>query len=152
MRSLGFTIPRYDNAKLSASTMVLASTLRRTTSTDIGGRFVVGGYKVMPNVSGIYKKGQDVGVYLQVYNAGIDQTTLRPSIDVDYILRKDGKEISRAREDWSGLSDSGQRLTLAHMISTARLATGDYEIIVSIRDGVGAQASIETQAKFTVVN
>jgi len=144
-------VPRYDNTKLSTSTLVLASSLRRTTNADIGGRFVVGNYKVMPNVSAVYKKGQDVGVYMQVYNAQIDQTTLRPAINVDYILRKDGKEVSRTREDWAGLSDSGQRLTLAHIVATTGLAAGDYEIAVSVRDSVGTQ-TVENQAKFTVTN
>ena len=155
LRTIGFTVPRYDNAKLSTSTIVLATTLRPTTIADVGGRFVIGSHKVMPNVSGVFKKGQDVGVYLQVYNAGIDQTTLRPSIDVDYILRKDGKEISRTREDWSGLSDSSQRLTLAHMSPTTGLAAGEYEITVSIRDRVGTQSgtqAVENKAKFTVTN
>ena len=149
LRSLGFTVPRYDAAKLSASTLVLASTLRTTTNADIGGRFVVGNHKVMPNVSGIFKKGQDVGIYLQVYNAGVDQTTLRPAIDVDYILRKDGKEVSRTPEDWSGLSDSSQRLTLAKMFPTTSLAPGEYEVVVAIRDRVGTQ-NIESKARFTI--
>ena len=130
--------------------MVLASTIRATTTSDVGGLFLVGNYKVMPNVASVYKKGQDVGVYLQVYNAEIDQTTLRPAIDVDYILRKDGKEISRVREDWSGLSDSGQRLTLAKQFPTTSLTPGEYEVAVSIRDRVGAQ-TIENKGKFTVV-
>ena len=149
LRSLGFTVPRYDDKKLSTSTLILASTLRSTTNADLGGIFVVGNHKVMPNISGVYKKGQDVGVYMQVYNAGVDQTTLRPAIDVDYILQKDGKEILRTREDWSGLSDSSQRLTLAKMFPTSTLAPGEYQIVVSIRDRVGSQA-IENKGKFTV--
>ena len=149
IRSLGFTVPRYDNTKLSTSTLVLASTLRTTTTADIGALFVVGNHKVMPNLSAVFKKGQDVGIYLQVYNAGIDQTTLRPAINVDYILRKDGNEVSRTSENWSGLSDSGQRLTLAKMFPTASLAPGEYEIVVSIRDRVGTQ-NVENKARFTV--
>ena len=45
------------------------------------------------------------GVYMQIYNAGIDQTTLRPSVDVEYALMKDGKEIGKQTEDWRGNSD-----------------------------------------------
>ena len=92
--------------------MILTSNLRSTNERDIGQMFVIGNAKVIPNLSGVYRKGEEVGIYLQVYNAGIDQTTLRPAVDVDYILSKGGKEIFRQAEDWSGLSDSGQRLTL----------------------------------------
>lgn len=145
----GFTVPRYDEKKLSTSTMILASKLRSTNERDIGGMFVIGGSKVIPNLAGSYKQGQEVGVYLQVYNAGIDQTTLRPAVDVEYVLTKGGKEVLRQAEDWSGLSDSGQRLTLARLLPTDQLPFGDYEIKVVTKDRVGGQA-IENKGKFTI--
>ncbi len=149
IRSIGFTVPRYEENKLDTSTLILASTLRSTTDRDIGGSFIIGSAKVVPNLSGVYKKGQDVGVYMQVYNAGIDQTTLRPSVDVNYVLTKDGKEILNQPENWEGLSDSGQRLTLARMISTNSMATGNYEVKIKIKDRVSGQLK-EGAAKFTI--
>jgi hypothetical protein len=68
---------------------------------------------------------------------------------VDYVLFKDGKEILRQKEDWSGLSDSGQRLTLARLLPTEQIAPGDYEIKVFTKDRVGGQV-IENKGKFTV--
>ena len=114
------------------------------------GQFVIGQTKVIPNVSGTYQKGQPVGVYMQIYNAGIDQTTLRPSVDVDYVLTKDGKELGRHTEDWKGMSDAGQRLTLARLIDTRPLTPGEYELSIRIRDRVSGQ-SLSPAAKFTVV-
>lgn len=147
----GFSVPRYDEKTLSTSSLVLASTLRGTDERDIGAMFVIGGAKVIPNLEGTYKRGQDVGVYLQVYNAGIDQTTLRPAVDVQYVLMKDGKEVLKQGEDWSGLSDSGQRLTLARLLPTATLDTGDYEIKVLTKDLVGGQV-IENKGKFRIMD
>jgi GWxTD domain-containing protein len=150
IRNLGFTVPRYDEKKLSTSSLILASRLRSTNENDIGQMFVIGNAKVIPNLSGNYRVGQEVGVYLQVYNAGIDQTTLRPAVDVDYVLIKDGKEVFRQKEDWEGLSDSGQRLTLAKLLPTTLLPLGDYEIKVQIRDLVGGQM-VENKGKFTIL-
>lgn len=147
--NMGFTVPRYDEKKLSTSSLILASKLRSTTETDIGGQFVIGNAKVIPNLSGSYKKGQEVGVYLQVYNAGVDQTTLRPAVDVEYILTKGGKEVLRQAEDWSGLSDSGQRLTLARLLPTDMMQLGEYEIKVVTKDRVGGQV-VENKGKFTI--
>lgn len=147
--SQGFTVPRYDDKKLSTSTLILAAKLRSTTDRDIGSAFVIGNAKVIPNLSGIYKQGQEVGVYMQVYNAGIDQTTLRPAVDVEYVLMKDGKEVLRQAEDWSGLSDSGQRLTLARLLPTERMPLGNYELKVVTRDKVGGQL-VENKGKFTI--
>jgi len=151
VQSLGFSVPRYDDKKLSTSSLILATRLRVTNERDIGGQFIIGNAKVIPNLSGVYKQGQEVGVYLQVYNAGIDQTTLRPAVDVEYVLTKGSKEILRQKEDWSGLSDSGQRLTLARLLPTTTLATGDYELKVVTKDRVGGQV-IENKGKFTVTN
>ena len=89
---------------------------------------MIGDAKVIPNLSGTYKKGQQVGVYMQIYNASIDQTTLRPAADVEYVLLKNGMEVLRQKEDWSGLSDAGHRLTLARILPTEQLAPGEYEI------------------------
>lgn len=139
LRNIGFSVPRYDDKKLSTSSLILASKLRSTTESDIGGQFVIGNAKVIPNLSGNYRRGQEVGVYLQVYNAGIDQTTLRPAVDVEYVLTKDGKEVLRQPEDWSGLSDSGQRLTLARLLPTDLMPLGDYELNIVIKDRVSGQ-------------
>lgn len=150
--NMGFTVPRYDEKKLSTSSMILASKLRSTTESDIGGQFVIGNAKVIPNLSGTYKKGQDVGIYLQVYNAGIDQTTLRPAVDVEYVLTKGGKEVFRQPEDWSGLSDSGQRLTLARLLPTDLMPLGDYELNIVIKDRVSGQVlkDDKLKGKFTI--
>ena len=150
VRHIALPVPKYDAAKLSTSTLVLAAKLESLVDKPAVGQFVIGQTKVIPNVSGIYHRGSPVGVYLQVYNAGIDQTTLRPSVDVEYALTKDGKEIGKQAEDWRGLSDSGQRLTLARLIDTRQLAAGEYELTIRIRDHVSGQ-SLAPSAKFTVV-
>ncbi len=149
IRQIGFTVPKYDSAKLSTSTLVLASRLQSLSNQPAVGQFVIGNVKVIPNVSGTYRRGQDVGVYMQIYNAGIDQTSLRPSVDVEYVLLKDGKELGKQAEDWRGLSDAGQRLTLARLIPTSGLAVGEYEVAVRIRDRVSGQ-TLSQSAKFSV--
>ena len=150
IKHMGFTVPKYDSAKLSTSTLVLAAKLESLTDQPAVGQFVIGTSKVIPNVSGIYHKGQPVGVYMQIYNAGVDQTTLRPSVDVEYALIKDGKEVGKQVEDWKGMSDSGQRLTLARLIDTRILPVGEYELTIRIRDRVTGQTLAPSQ-KFSVV-
>lgn len=147
IRSLGFTVPKYDEKKLDTSSLIMATKLRATNERDIGAMFVIGGAKVIPNLTGTYKKGQEIGIYMQVYNAGIDQTTLRPAVDVNYILTKDGKELLNTPENWEGLSDSGQRLTLARLLPSGLMPLGDYELKIRIKDRVTGQL-IEKSSKF----
>ena len=129
---------------------MLAARLESLQNQPAVGQFVIGTTKVIPNVAGIYHRGQPIGVYLQIYNAGIDQTTLRPSVDVEYVLTKDGKEVGKQAEDWRGLSDSGQRLTLARLLDSRQLAVGEYELSIRIRDRVSGQSLAPSQ-KFSVV-
>lgn len=152
IKNVGFTVPRYDDKKLSTSSLVLTSKLRTTNERDIGQMFVIGSAKVIPNMSGEYKQGQEVGIYLQIYNAEIDQTTLRPAVDVEYVLSRGGKEVLRQSEDWSGLSDSGQRLTIARLLPTTNVPLGEYDIKINIRDRVKTEGQqvIEVKGKFTV--
>ncbi|MBX7173947.1 MAG: GWxTD domain-containing protein [Pyrinomonadaceae bacterium] len=148
-RNIGFTVPKYEANKISTSSLLLASRLFETTEKNIGESFVIAGTKVIPNLSAKYKKGQEIGIYMQVYNVGIDQMTLKPAVEVEYILSKGGKEVLRQTEDWKGLSDSGQRLTLARLLPTAQLNTGDYELKIKIKDSVSNQL-LEPSAKFTI--
>src|SRR6266571_681811 len=150
VRHQGFEVPKYDPAKLSTSTLVLAVKLEGLGDQPAVGMFTIGNVKVIPNVSGAFHRGTPVGLYMQIYNAGIDQTTLRPSVDVEYALLKDGKELGKQAEDWRGNSDAGQRLTLARLIDSRALPPGDYELAIRIRDRVTGQ-TLSPSAKFTVM-
>jgi GWxTD domain-containing protein len=150
VRKVGFTVPKYDPKQLGTSTLVMASKLENITNPALQpSMFNIGQTKVVPNLSGNYRRGQPVGLYMQVYNVGTDQTTLRPSVDVQYVLMQNGKEVGKQSEDWQGLADYGQRLTLARLIDTRNLNAGEYSVEIRIRDRVSGQ-SIKQEGKFTV--
>ncbi len=149
VRKVGFTVPKYDPKQLGASTLVLASKLEKVDPANDTGIFTIRQTKVIPNLSGNFRRGQPVGIYMQVYNVGTDQTTLRPSVDVQYVLTKDGKEVGKQTEDWNDLADNGQSITLARLINTSNLALGEYGLEVRISDRVSGQ-TLKQESKFTV--
>lgn len=150
IRHFGFQVPKYENHRLSTSSMILASKLESMEGKVAAGPFVIGHTKVIPNLTGSFRQGQPVGVYLELYHAGVDQTTLRPSVDVEYVMLKDGKEIYKQAEDWRGINDSGQRLTLARLIDTRNLTPGEYELTIRINDRVSNQ-SLAPAARLTLL-
>ena len=139
VRRIGFEAPQFPEDRLSASGIVLAAKLEKVEAGANFSQFVIGTNKVIPNVSRVFRRNDPIGVYLQVYNAAIDQTTLRPAADAEYVLLKDGKEVSKQLEDWRNINDAGQRLTLARLIDSRSLTPGEYEIQVRIRDHVTGQ-------------
>ena len=149
--SLGFKVPKYDPGHFRHRLLFWRRHCDRPMTRDLADRFVVGNTKLIPNLSGVYKQGQPVGVYMQVYNAGIDQTTLRPAWMSTIVVLKDGKEVSSTKEDWSGLSDSSQRLTLRDLLPTENLKPGKYEVKIMVKDQVSEQ-EIENSARFTILN
>ena len=150
VRHLGIEVPKYEDGKLSTSSMILAAKLEKMDDREAPGQFVIGQTKVIPSLAGLYHRGQPVGVYLEIYNAGLDQTTLRPSVDVEYVLSKAGQEVGKQPEDWRGISQSEKRLTLARLLGTQALAPGDYEVTIRVKDAVSGQ-TLAQAAKFSVV-
>ncbi|HEV2905531.1 MAG TPA: hypothetical protein VGW32_10805, partial [Pyrinomonadaceae bacterium] len=149
IQHVGFQVPKFGK-DLAASSLVLASVLEHVSDVPASRQFVIGDKKVIPNLTATYRRGAPIGVYMQIYNAGIDQASLRPSVDVEYALMKDGKEIVKQTEDWRGNSDSGQRLTLARLVDSRGLNPGEYAIEVRVRDRVSGQNLVQS-AKFSIV-
>jgi len=59
---MGFEVPKYDAAKLSTSTLILAVKLQGLGDQPAVGMFTIGNVKVIPNVSGSYRRGSPIGV------------------------------------------------------------------------------------------
>jgi hypothetical protein len=148
VRQIGFEAPRFPANRLATSDILLAAKLEKTEGVTAG-QFIIGANKVIPNISRVFRRNDPIGIYLQVYNAAIDQTTLRPAADAEYVLLKDGKEISKQREDWLQINDAGERLTLTRLIDSRSLTPGQYEIQVRIRDQVTGQTTAPS-ATFTI--
>src|SRR6266550_342654 len=149
LQHIGFEVPKF-GVDLAASSLILASVLEQAADIPASRQFVIGDKKVIPNLTGTYHRGASIGVYMQIYNAGIDQTTLRPSVDVEYVLIKEGREVGKQMEDWRGTSTNEGRLTLARLIDSRGLAPGDYAVEVRAQDRVSGAALVQ-KAKFAIV-
>ena len=155
IKHLGFKVPNYNEGELSSSTLLLASRIESLNGRLATGPFVRGQMKVIPNATAEYKADQTLGVYMQVYNVAIDQATLRPSVDIEYVITPSGKEkdiLSTFKEDGkSGMSSlTSQQITLARLISLKDLKPGSYDIAVKVTDNVAVKTFTRKEA-FTVV-
>jgi len=143
LQHVGFEVPRF-GVHLTSSSLILASVLEQAGDIPASRQFVIGDKKVIPNLTAEYHRGAPIGVYMQIYNAGIDQTTLRPSVDVEYLLIKDGTVEGKQIEDWRGTSTTGDRLTLARLINSRGLTPGSYVVEVRVLDRVSGQKLVQT--------
>jgi len=152
-----FEVPRYQESQLATSTMILAASIEPLNSRALlgGEQFIIGRYKVKPYVSGVYKPGQNLAVFLQVYDAKLDQSTLQPALRVEYTVTKGDQEIAHIVEDGKskqGIIDmKGQQLVVARAIPLVdRLSEpGTYTVTAKITDLVSQQV-VSPTARFTV--
>src|SRR5262247_155382 len=148
----GFTVPNFEEGKLSASTLIVASKIEPLNGRLPSGMFVLGSLKVIPNATIDFKPDQPLGVYMQVYNVGIDQATLRPSADIEYVISQKSKEVMRIKEDGKGGlgSINSQQMTLARLVPLKDFKPGFYDIQVVIKDNVLNQTLTTDKDTFQV--
>ena len=147
-------VPHYDEDKLTSSTMILADQIERVSSKQIGlGQFVIGDTKVRPRMDQSFSPGEQLGVYLQVYNLNVDEKTHKSDVDLDYLVtRIDGtapKEVVHKSETSAELGQTGQQITLRKLVSLEPFEPGRYKVTVQIKDKISKQ-SISSAAEFTV--
>jgi GWxTD domain-containing protein len=148
----GFTVPKYEEGKLSTSTLILASKIEPLNWRLTSGRFVLGSLKVIPNATGEFKQDQTLGIYMQVYNVGIDQATLRPSADIEYVISQKSEVVMRIKEDGkNGFSSiNSQQMTLARLVPLKDVKPGFYDVQVTIKDNVLNQTLTTDKEVFQV--
>jgi hypothetical protein len=146
----GIQVPRFEDDKLSHSTLILADLIQPLPTSQVGsGPFVIGGTKVRPSVSHTFTRDQYLGIYMQVYNLGLDSQTHRPSGEVQYDIEKDGKSVLSQTEQVAKLPNSSQQITLQKTMPVKLLQPGKYTVQIKITDTVKKQ-TVSPKATFEV--
>lgn len=148
----GFKVPAYNDTDLSSSTMILAAKIEPLNGMLATGQFVLGSLKVIPNATAVFTQDQVMGVYMQVYNVQTDQATLKPSVDVEYVISQNNKEVARIKEDSkSGYSSiNTQQAMLARLIPLKSFKPGFYDIRVEVKDNVANKTLITDTDTFQI--
>ena len=152
------TVPRYDDDRLAASSLILADSMHRVPSKDIGaGSFIIGNTYVRPRVTtnpaapAMFHRDQNLNFWMQVYNLGLDEKSKQNNVRVSYQILNTttNKSILDAQEDSKKLSTNSDQLTLEKTLPLAGLEPGKYIVKISVSDDV-TQQQIAQSAPFTV--
>jgi hypothetical protein len=147
---MGVVVPRFEEDKLSNSSLIVADLIQPLPTSQVGtGPFVIGGTKVRPSVNQTFTRDQKLGLYMQVYNLGVDAKTHKPSLDVQYELMKDGKTLLSQPEDPAKLKEASQQFTVQKTMPLAMLQPGKYTMQIKITDNLKKQ-SVSPSTTFEV--
>src|ERR1700722_15573384 len=66
---MALDVPRIEDDTLGISSLILADTIEKLPTTNIGlGQFSIGEFKVRPKMDATFRRDQPLGIYFQVYN------------------------------------------------------------------------------------
>ena len=132
-------VPPSFGTELEASSLILSDHIQMLEETPKDDQmFVIGDVWIRPRVDKTFVTGKALGVYLQVHNAGLDQTTGTPSLTVRYALRRGDKPVVE-QTDATGESIqfySGQRVVLIRSLPLNDVEPGDYRVDVEVKDNI----------------
>ena len=138
---LGIVVPSFGEDKLTHSTLILADQILPLPTSQVGsGPFVIGGTKVRPSVNNTFTRDQRLGIYMQVYNLGLDDKTHKPSLDVRYEVDKDGKALLDQPEDAANLKKASQQFTVVKTMGLRGLTPGKYTVQIKVTDNIKKQS------------
>jgi hypothetical protein len=145
---IGIVVPKFDDDTLTHSSLILADQILPLPTSQVGsGPFVIGGTKVRPSVNNTFTRDQKLGIYMQVYNLGIDDKTHKPSLNVQYEVDKDGKALLDQPEEAANLQKASQQFTVVKTMGLRNLTPGKYNVQIKITDNVKKQ-TVSQSASF----
>jgi GWxTD domain-containing protein len=143
-------VPRYENEKLEASSLILADQIEHVPAKQIGaGQFVLGSSKVRPRLEADFTNADKMGIYLQVYNLKPDDTTHKSNATFQYTVKRGDQQVMQFKETSGDMKQTGDQVTIERLLPLGTLTPGKYTLEVSATDALTKQ-SISRSAEFTV--
>jgi hypothetical protein len=149
---MALDVPRFDDDKLEASSLILADLIEKVPTKSIGtGPFVIGTSKVRPRMNETFKREEKLGIYMQLYNFEPDEKTRKPEGTIEYQIIKNGsnQKVFEYTEDVSALSGGAAQVTVEKLLPLKDLEPGQYTLKMKIVDKKRNQ-TLTPSATFTV--
>jgi len=156
--SRGIIVPDFSEDKLASSSLIVADDVEPVPTNSVGtGMFVIGTTKVRPRVSAadgkpvVFKRGQKVNFWIQVYNLSVDEKTHKPSATFEYdvVNAATNKAIVHTVDSSDKMGNVGEQVTLQKALAAANLDPGVYRIQIKVSDNISKQ-TLDPSATFAV--
>jgi|HubBroStandDraft_6_1064221.scaffolds.fasta_scaffold11099_3 GWxTD domain-containing protein len=145
-------VPRFEEDKLSASSLIIADQIQRVSAKDIGlGQFVLGDVKVRPKMDSAFLPSETMGVFLQIYNLKVDEKTHKADVSVQFRVLKDKEAEPLKKFDLTAdqIPEHGEEMTLQNVVTLGSFGPGKYKLEVAVTDNLAKQ-TITPVSEFTV--
>jgi GWxTD domain-containing protein len=145
-------VPRYEDEKLEASSLILADQIEHVPAKQIGtGQFVLGSSKVRPRLDADFTTADKLGIYLQIYNLKGDERTHKSNANFVYTVKKGDQQVMQFKETSADMKQTGDQVTIERLLPLATLTPGKYTLEVNATDLL-SNVTISRSAEFSVKN
>ena len=144
-------VPGAKEDEVNVSSILLADQIGPAMTEEFPAPFVTaGGLKIYPNFGNVFSPKSPIGLYAEIYNLGIDQSTRRPSIDVtSQVIGSTGEVVQEENLTSIATVFYGDRVSVARFWPQPDLPPGNYTFRLSVNDRVG-QKTIREETRLTV--
>lgn len=145
--------PRFDEEGLEGSSLILSDSINALDEVpEDNEMFVLGDVRILPNFKAEFTNQMPLGIYLQLYNVELDESSLEPALSVKFTLMRDGEPLAAAVDETGESTQffSRQRVVLLKNLSLSGLEPGKYQIEIEVVDQV-SERTIKQKGAFSVV-
>ncbi|MCX6613583.1 MAG: GWxTD domain-containing protein [Acidobacteria bacterium] len=150
---MAITVPRFEDERLGASSLILADMIEKVPTKNIGaGQFVIGTSKVRPRLNDAFTQNEKMGIYQALYNFTPDEKTQKPLGNVSYEISKadGGEKVIEFTEALSEIPGaSATQVTIEKLLPLQNFAPGRYTLKLKVTDQNSNQSLVQT-ANFSV--
>jgi len=147
-------VPRLQDDVFSMSSLILADALEKLPTRNIGtGQFAIGSTKVRPRMDETFKRSETLGIYMQIYNFDMDETTRKPDGSIAYEIVRNGtnQKVLEFTEEISAIQGSAASQTVIEkVLPLTNMEPGDYTLHLKVTDRLRDE-TLTPSAKFKVI-
>jgi hypothetical protein len=149
---MALNVPRMDEDQLFASSLVLADLIEKVPTRSIGaGQFVIGTSKVRPRMGDKFKRGEKMGIYMQLFNfqPEVGTSKAKGTIEYEIVKNSDNSKVLEFSEDVAVLGGSAAQMTIEKLLPLESLEAGQYTLRIKVTDTLKNE-TLTQQADFTI--
>jgi hypothetical protein len=138
---------------MSLSTILLSKEVDK--SSNIADQFLtVKGVKILPSARCQFRNGDNLIFYFDIYNPRTDGESKKSDVSIEMSLLREGHRVNARLPSYhlhEYFSEPTPHITFSRYMRLAGLSTGDYTLVVDVKDALGNQRT-QGQASFSLVD
>jgi len=156
-QNLGFdtitlNVPRIPEQTLQASSMILATAMADLPRNAVGNdQFVLGDRKIYPNVSGVFRRDQNLNVWQEIYGLAVNSQN-KASAKFELTISQNKQVVKKIETSSTELAGAGSHMNYVNTVPLSDMGPGQYDVELRVTDGLAQDTSFITTGKFTISN